>query len=497
MSCEFKSSSETVSPSALAHPVRLPARPIPARFTPRPDGSTALSVVLGDKAILVENGAGYARIVQRHDRTLREVWYAPAASSAAHVYTEIEVVGRSVTRKRRTNFINGTVRTDWLAYDGETLTRHAQWEFRDKQVARAEYSTEGRSLEYLNGAGDIIGRFETAIRPNPTGFTSRTEQLLSGDGGPVVIGSKTVHPGSSTTVIGRTIVGLPGHETSGPMSYSTVTQALDGTTTLTQVIPEADSRGFTGGAVSYAVVAPDGTFTSSTQLSGMDRNGQSFIGTNNQSVGSDGTVTNSNGVVGTTSDGGFYSVTETHSSDGSSQRSSFASDSQGNSSQTTVTYGSDGSFTISTVSTDSDGNVTSQDSSFDKDGNRTSPGGGNQGGDGGGGDGGGGGGGDGAPPPTTGAAAEVTGAAKTEAAAATTGAAAEVTGAAAEVTGAATTGAAETEAAVRAPFPPTMGPTPRRAPIGAGRSTIRSRPGSITHSALWAVRTPPLRRLVI
>lgn len=385
----------------------FPAAAIPARLIKRPDGSLALSVRRGGKAALVEIGPGFARILQRNDQGLRELTSSPAAASAAHVTSELVVSGRRVVVRARTVFARGTVRNDAWEYDGERLMRTAQWAFRGGLTARAEYAAEGRTLEFGDRAGNLLGRFSTAIRPAPTGYDSETTQAFPAEGDHVIIGSKTVQPGSSSTVIGPTLIEHGnGHFIPGPMSYTTVTKELDGTIIASQVVPDIHAKDplsslrFTGNGMAYSVTAPDGSMTTTTQLCGLDQNGQTFIGTSNRSFSTDGTWSNASGVVGTTQEGGFYSVTGVENSDGTSQKSSFAADGQGNSSETTVTYDASGGFTITTTSTDSNGNTTTNSASYDKDGQPTGQGGGGEGGggdgdgdgNGGGGDGGGGGG---------------------------------------------------------------------------------------------------------
>lgn len=310
---------------------------------------------------MVESGPGYARILQKNTDGWRERISAPASGSAAHVNSEVAFSGGTLTRRIKTNFLDGTVRRDVLTLEGQHLTCQTEWKFSKEFSARASYGPNGRILEYLNSSGDVLAGFETTFTTNQNGFSSQTNQVYRSEDNTVVIGSKLVHPGTSSTVIGPA--------PSGETTYMTVTKDLDGTTHVSQFLPQVGSGNASAGAT--GTIYPDGSQSSQGQVWQVDQNGQTAIVTKNSSFTIDGATTTSSGTVGTTPEGGFYSHTVSSDTDGTSQRSSFVADGQGNSSETTITYGSDGSFKIVTTSTDSAGNTTTSSSSYDKDGNPT------------------------------------------------------------------------------------------------------------------------------
>ncbi|WP_205772486.1 hypothetical protein [Microvirga calopogonii] len=255
----------------------------------------------------------------------------------------------------------------------------AHWQFADGTSARADYNRDGRTLQYFDQNGSPAGHFVTSIQTLPTGFLSKTEAMEDGGREHIIIGPKTLQPGSYT-IIGPALVSKGyGQQTNdpGPDVYVTGRIDIDGSSAFSYVRPLNPSTTSTG----YVNIGSDGSVYGHYSIITQGSDGQTKITTDNVWKDSGGGVTNeSHGEAGTNPEGGFYSMTSSYDrTTGESQRSSWGADGQGNESETTITYHADGSFTIRTVSKDADGNTSGGEQSYDKDGNPID-GGGNEGG---------------------------------------------------------------------------------------------------------------------
>jgi hypothetical protein len=319
---------------------------------------------------VVESGpGGWARIVERRGDEILERTSSIATDAVARIVTEVRREGDVLKRSISTQYVNGTARLDEQAIGDRRLARTTNWTFADGSSASAQYEDGGRALVFTDSGGKKA-EFATKLEPTATGVQSVTSSGARDAG--VIIGSKVVHPGSSSTVIQ--------HGPGGRTIASTVTQSQDGTITVTSATSTAD-----GHAAGSATFGADGTFQGGFTATTTSADGQTAVHSRFTEVGATG-VTHGLGVAGTTEGGGFFTVTTVTGLDGSRQQSSFSADGQGNSSETTVTHNPDGSFTISTTSTDSSGASTTSTESFDQHGNPS--GGGETGGDGNGGNGG-------------------------------------------------------------------------------------------------------------
>jgi hypothetical protein len=331
---------------------------MPSSLLVDPDGSFRLVSGTGrSRWIAVESGpGGWARVVERTPDGLVETTRSAASSCLASMLTRLRVDDDRLTRETTTQYARGTVRTDVEDVGEKGVDRAVTWTYRDGSRAEATFDADGgRLLRCVDRAGNEAA-FTTAAQAGPAGLQQVTDRVTdtawTHEG--IIIGSTTLRPGSSSTVVQTP----PG----GGTLVSTVTRGLDGTITIT---------GATGhgpfSASGRVVYGSDGTVTKSAGSSVQTGTGQTVVTGDTGSI-SGGHVITGHTDGGTVDGGGFWTVS-TASTDGQvTQRSSFSADGQGNTSETTVTYGADGGFTIETTSTDSGGATTTTKQEFDHEG---------------------------------------------------------------------------------------------------------------------------------
>ena len=283
---------------------------------------------------------------------LHEVTVTSARDSCAYVVTRIEMRGHELVKSVRTEFLSKVIRLDTYAVGAEGITRSTRWQYPNDVQIDASYTADGRTLTVTRGGATV----ELSTTGQWTGrvLQAVTQRTDGADEQVTIIGSRTVGPGKSSTVIGVV-------QPKGPFQYGTVTTRPDGVIVATQVVPFENGVG-AGQTITDVTDVNNPSITSNAVRTQQNGDGTTTVTAGNSQVDQGG-VTTSAGTASTTAGGGFSSYTETgHTETGQNevvtQRSSYVNDGTGNESQTTVTYQPNGSFTIDTTSKDSNGNTT-------------------------------------------------------------------------------------------------------------------------------------------
>jgi hypothetical protein len=166
-----------------------------------PGRSARIVVKRKDNVQVVDIGPGYyARIAQQGLGGLKEVTVTSSANDCSLIVTRIVHESNKTTRRILTEFANKVSREDQMEVQRGAVQRSTKWNYPNGFEIRANYSQGRRDLTVLK-AGREIGRYETTGKLIGKLLQADTQQMDGGDDGVIIIGDKTVRPGSSTTII--------------------------------------------------------------------------------------------------------------------------------------------------------------------------------------------------------------------------------------------------------------------------------------------------------